>query len=358
MKNKQIKELLNQAISKQVPPLLDSTREVPITQKEVFKMNTNTKNRFNLKKYAMFATAAAVACCFTFFIITSNKNEENIRLSLDINPSIELSLNSKEEVIDVIAKNEDAKKIIDGMDLKNVKSEVALNAIIGSLYKNGYLNDTDKNNDMLLSVSNKDKSKAAELETKYVMMLKGMLNEKKASGKILAQKDEVSKEMEELATKYNISEGKAILISKIMAKSNKLTLEQLANMNIKELVAFMNENKLKIDDVEYEDTDDLDDILEDLADEEEDAKEDAEDDAQDAAEDAQEAKEDALEAEEEAKEDAQDAAKEAADKEADKLKEAAEKAEEAAEKEKEKLEKEKEAAAEASKDKKDSDDDN
>ncbi|MEG2307179.1 MAG: hypothetical protein RSA96_07965 [Erysipelotrichaceae bacterium] len=331
MKTNKIKELLNTAVSKQVPPLLDSIVEVPITKKEVFSMNTQVEKKSNKRSMLMFATASIAVCCLGFFAITSLGDKEAITLSLDINPSIELALNKNEKVIKVEAKNKDAEKIIADMDLKDVKSDIALNAIVGSLYKNGYFDEKTKDNDVLLSISNKDKAKTKELEFKYVKMLKGILNENKTSGIILAQKDALNETTKKLSEKYNISVGKASLIEKILAKSSNLSFDQLAKMNIKDIVGFMNENKLKVDDIDTQDTDDAEDLLDDLQEAEEDKIEDAEE---------------AKEKEKEKAEDEADKAKEKAEKEKDKAKKEQEKLKEAQEKEQEKLEKEQELAQE------------
>lgn len=54
-------------------------------------------------------------------------------VSLDVNPSIQLQVNSKERVLSADALNDDAQVILEGMDLKGTQLNVAVNAIVGSL---------------------------------------------------------------------------------------------------------------------------------------------------------------------------------------------------------------------------------
>lgn len=61
-------------------------------------------------------------------------------VALDVNPSVELKINKEEKVISVDALNGDAGVLLDGMDLKGTELNVAINALIGSMVKNGYLN--------------------------------------------------------------------------------------------------------------------------------------------------------------------------------------------------------------------------
>lgn len=333
MKVKQIKKHLKQSLDQEVPSLLDSITQVPIVKKEVFNMNTKNEKKDHKKSIFVCATSVVLACCLCFFAFTTLQNKEAILLTLDINPSIELSLTKQEKVISCIAKNKDAEKIIKGMDLKGVDSDVALNAIVGSLYKNGYFNKDSKNNDILLSVNNRDKSKTADLESKYMKLLKDILKEEHSYGKIIAQKDIMNKANEETAKKYNISESKAALLEKIMATSTSLSKDTLANMSIKELVKYMDDNDLDLEDIDEKDIDDANDKADDLKDAQEEAQEKIE-----------EQKEDQLNKEKEAKEKASDQAKKEKEKKIEEIEKQQEKIEEQKEKQ---LDKEKEAKEKA-----------
>ena len=60
-------------------------------------------------------------------------------ISLDVNPSVELDVNRQEKVVSAVPLNADANEILDGMDLKGADLNVAVNAIMGSLLKHGYV---------------------------------------------------------------------------------------------------------------------------------------------------------------------------------------------------------------------------
>ena len=72
-----------------------------------------------------------VICGLTWFILNNNKIVSTI--TLDINPSIELQLNKKNEVVNVIPLNDDAKIIVDdslkGLDLNNALDKITHNVI-------------------------------------------------------------------------------------------------------------------------------------------------------------------------------------------------------------------------------------
>ena len=154
-------------------------------------------------------------------------------ISLDVNPSIEITMNSKDRVIDVSAANEDAEKIIGDMDFRGADIDVAMNALIGSLLRNGYISDSK--NSILLSVDNSDRQKGEALREKLMEEIEVLLGQDHIDGAILSQVIEDDDEIEDLAEDYGISQGKAILIKDIMANNSKYTFEDLAGLPINEL---------------------------------------------------------------------------------------------------------------------------
>ena len=83
-------------------------------------------------------------------------------VSLDANPSIELKVSTSEKVLVCTPLNEDAKAILadmgDGADLKGAKLDVAVNAIVGSLVRNGYLSGMAAA--LVISVEDNDTARA------------------------------------------------------------------------------------------------------------------------------------------------------------------------------------------------------
>ncbi len=78
-------------------------------------------------------------------------------ISFEVNPNLEIKINKNEKVLDVIPLNDEARDVIGNMKFKNTDLEMAVNALIGSMLKNGYINDMQ--NSILVSVENKMKQK-------------------------------------------------------------------------------------------------------------------------------------------------------------------------------------------------------
>ena len=98
-------------------------------------------------------------------------------MSLDVNPSIELKVNRSEKVLVCTPLNEDAKAILadmgNGADLKGAKLDVAVNAIVGSLVRNGYLDSISSA--IMISVEDKDTARAEKLQRELTSTVDGVL---------------------------------------------------------------------------------------------------------------------------------------------------------------------------------------
>lgn len=159
-------------------------------------------------------------------------------VSLDVNPSVLLAVNQKEEVLSAQPINEDAKEILDGMDLAGTDLNVAVNAIVGSLLKHGYVDELA--NSVLVSVEDSDAARGAALEEKLTGEISQVLESASIHGAILSQSFSGDDALRQKAEEYGISMGKATLIQSLVESSTHLTFESLAGLSINELNLLVN----------------------------------------------------------------------------------------------------------------------
>ena len=160
----------------------------------------------------------------TICLIFNNKITSTI--TLDINPSIEINLNKNEEIINVIALNDEAKDIInDNLKGKNIKD--TLNTIIDNLIKKGYAS-SGESVEVILYTDGNISNKQLEKE------LTKAFREKYINPDIITI-DKITKDDKKIAKKYNISPAKASYIKTITKKNNNISFEDLANKSVKEL---------------------------------------------------------------------------------------------------------------------------
>ena len=158
-------------------------------------------------------------------------------VSLDVNPSIELKVNRSEKVLACTPLNEDAKAILadmgNGADLKGAKLDVAVNAIVGSLVRNGYLNSISSA--IMISVEDKDTARAEKLQRELTSTVDGVLQTSEAKAAVLTQTLTQDAGREQQARENNISTGKAALVNRVLALNATLKFDALAKLSVEEL---------------------------------------------------------------------------------------------------------------------------
>lgn len=154
-------------------------------------------------------------------------------ISLDVNPSLEIRTNEKEKVLEVLPLNEDGRTIVGEMDFAGSSLEVAVNALVGSMLRNGYLSELA--NSILISIDNNDPAAAAALEQRMMSMVNGLLGDAHLEGAVLGQVVHRDTDAEDLAKAHGISVGKARLIEILMAADPKYDAAELSGLTINEL---------------------------------------------------------------------------------------------------------------------------
>ena len=158
-------------------------------------------------------------------------------VSLDVNPSLELKVNSSEKVLVCTPLNDDAKAILadmgEGADLKGAKLDVAVNAIVGSLVRNGYLSSISSA--IMISVEDKNADRAQKLQQELASAVDVALQTGESKASVLTQTVQQNAELDQQARENNISTGKAALVNRVLALNSALKFEELAAFSVGEL---------------------------------------------------------------------------------------------------------------------------
>lgn len=235
MANKDTEQKIRQAFSNAVPNIRNSILSDCKPQKGAVIIMTDTNKRtFSPRHLAGIAAAFVllIGGMAGFRTYRANYTVAST-VSLDVNPSIEIEVNKKEEVLAVNPRNEDAQIVVGDMDFKGSNLDVAINALIGSMLRNGYLNELA--NSILISVDNQDPAKSAELQERLVNEINAVLQSGAFDGAVLSQSISADSRLRELAEAYGITLGKAQLIQQITEQSSLYSFEALVSLSINEL---------------------------------------------------------------------------------------------------------------------------
>ena len=149
-------------------------------------------------------------------------------VTMDINPSVSLSLNRMGKVIKAEGINEDGKKLLEDNKLKGKSLENAIDNISDLVIDNGYF--SNENNHILVNV-------VGEIKDDVSKILTNEIKEKNIECEIIFQ--ELSDSSKENASKYGISENKANYIEDAIKENKDITFEDLKDKSINEINKFI-----------------------------------------------------------------------------------------------------------------------
>lgn len=139
-------------------------------------------------------------------------------LGVDINPSVELGVNSLGLVVEVISYNDDGNAVIEGLDLENMKVRDAVKLIVATAVDQGFLK---KDMDVQLTAVEDDQDKANKLLKDAEDGTNEALDENDVEAKVgQAAITEARRAAALEATDGGISPGKMNLIEKLWRAQN------------------------------------------------------------------------------------------------------------------------------------------
>lgn len=203
-------------------------------------MKKNTK-----KVISAVAALAVVLGGFGAYKLLEEEKVASI-VQLDINPSIELRVDDDGEVIQAVALNQDAESVLKGMKLRDLDVDTAVNAIVGSLLKQGYVDELA--NSILITVEDDDTVRGAKLKDELTEEINAILNATSINASILAQQMD-DKGFVERADDLEISKGKATLIQSIVDANSAYKAEDLADLSVNDLNLILSNPKNEVKDV-------------------------------------------------------------------------------------------------------------
>ncbi len=202
-----------------------------------------TINTVNINKYMRQISAMAASLILIAMLITGAYAYYSpySYISVDINPSLGLSINRFERVIAVKALNEDAEKLLKssgGINNKNLNT--AVSKILETAYDSGYLKDNEENS-VMFTVSTENESKQLKITEEINKVSSEELSKLSSNYTIILEKVEV--EDYKKAVTENISPGKVILIEKIKEAKPGIQIEEVKQMSVKQVLDVIKDTK-------------------------------------------------------------------------------------------------------------------
>lgn len=245
LNRQQIEASLKSATDDLIPNVLD---RIDLNTPQIMENGYSRPSFFKRQR----VIAGLIAACFCMIMLAGgtysfqNSRVDSV-IGIDVNPSVELSVNKKNRVLKAEAVNADGMTILKDMDLEGVDLNVAVNAIIGSLVTHGFLDDLD--NAILVTVSNDSIKKASNLRSEVVSDIRMTLEEKRLKAVVYDQQVIEEDDVKQLARQYDISYGKAYFLKELIDQNTSLSMddmEELAPLTMEEIAKVITERSYAV----------------------------------------------------------------------------------------------------------------
>jgi|LGOV01.1.fsa_nt_gb hypothetical protein len=241
MENKKLIDKIKSTFDNEVPDVLskikaDPNFRIPPKQKS-FSVRNILKRRITLSLTSLIIV--------TILIITVSSRTNNVvasTVTLDVNPSIEITLNDEDIVISILALNDDGEEVVQSnIEYKGLTLDEVLEVLVNRLSELGYIvTSTDQNNIILIQVESKDEAIQLRLEEKLQSKLQYELGKYSNSHWVLNAKNieltdaqKIQVKNSNLLSKY--SAAKISLVYRINQLDENYTLIELARMTVRDL---------------------------------------------------------------------------------------------------------------------------
>lgn len=236
---------LKKEVEESVPDVFDS-----ILEKAKQQTKTQNDNIVELKKTdkrkSMMRVLSSIAAVFIVILIGTVIRQgqgSTFDVEIDVNPGVILEVNRGKKVTDVITLNNDGEKVLDGMDLKGANLDVAINALMFSIIKNGYINEMT--NSVLVTLTDEGGISGKNFVSEISDQITDSLKESSIEGSVLVQSADKTDELVSLSEQYGITVGKASLIKHLTdSEKTAFTFSQLAALSVNELNVLMSEQSI------------------------------------------------------------------------------------------------------------------
>lgn len=236
------------------------------------------------RKLSLLAIPGLLAAsAFTFAFL----NAPASTLTVDVNPSIELTTNRLDKVVEINPLNSDARSLLEGYTPRDRDLDNVVNDLVDRMILTGYITGGQDN---VVMISVQDEEADQKLVDRVNKAIAAYLENKQIEATIVNKKLDIAREA---LNKDGVSSGKLAVVEALMRSDDTLSKETLADMKISELVALAKDLNIKpstlfeavLDGDDDFDDFDLDDVLDDDFDDDAYDDDDEKDDQDDALDD-------------------------------------------------------------------------
>lgn len=236
-----IEEKLRTAVERATPDVLDSIiSKCGGESSKIVSINSRRPSAGAKRRIrSLVAAAAALALViglFGFGAYNKAYAADSV-ISINADTDITLEINVDGNVVSASATGKDGENLLEGLDLTELDIESAAKAVADKLVEAGYVTKGD--NSILISVSNDDGEKAAEIQKQFMDAMLKALADNDIAGALVGLIPETDED----------TDAKSELIDKALETLDGYTGDELSDLTVNELNLLLENKNVKLDGV-------------------------------------------------------------------------------------------------------------
>ena len=215
-----------------------------LTEKRFDQLVTFNRRGVSPVKKLVFAVCSIAFVLFTSVIGYAVYKTPVAYICLDINPSVEIGINTFDRVVSAEGYNEDGKTILKDCKFKNLTIKGAVAQIVEAASEKGFIAD-DGSTVISITAETNNSSLAEKLEIQAELGANEAIS--KENDVVTIHKDNISLDIRDEAKKLSITPGKLKLIQKLQSLDSTITVEQYKDSKVTEIMSEIKELSKKDD---------------------------------------------------------------------------------------------------------------
>ncbi len=195
----------------------------------------------------LFVITVALLMITILAACTESVNAANARITVDINPSVEITTNARGRVERVTPLNDDAQTLLLDTDFTGKVAADVVVDITELARQYGYLK-AGMENAVVVTTETDDANRMSRIQANIRSRIQAHLESKNMTVNVVDGNADITQEDIDQAEALGISVGKYRIIKAAMALDVDLTYEVAVNMSVRELLNIINENREALND--------------------------------------------------------------------------------------------------------------
>lgn len=195
-------------------------------------------NKHYTKYFALIASVFLLAFASIFYLHIFSPSSVYAYIDVDINPSLELSIDRDSEVLGVKPLNHDAKALLKDLYLESLPVSQAISIVVEASKKQGYISP-GKENAVLISASIEKSNKLAKSDESILDNILAEISNTEYSIDDESLETEIIKvtpDSRKSAVENNISMGRYSLYNDIKKEDDKITVENAKSARVADMI--------------------------------------------------------------------------------------------------------------------------